>query len=73
MSDATSRTATKRPMPRQDDARFNVPTTSIHKVEADGVQVFYRSAGEANGPGRSFTARIPILIVHVPRTHSAPS
>ena len=50
MSDATSRTATKRPMPRQDDARFNVPTTSIHKVEADGVQVFYREAGDVNAP-----------------------
>ena len=50
MSDATSRTATKRLMPSQDDARNNVPTTSIHKVEADGVQVFYRSAGEANAP-----------------------
>ena len=42
--------ASKRPMPTQDDARFNVPTTSIHRVEADGVQVFYRAAGEANAP-----------------------
>src|SRR5580658_4951084 len=50
MSDATSRTPTKRSMPRQDHARFNVPTTSIHRVEADGVQVFYRVAGEANAP-----------------------
>jgi pimeloyl-ACP methyl ester carboxylesterase len=50
MNDATSRTATKHPMPSQDDARFNLPTTSIHRVEADGVQVFYRSAGEANAP-----------------------
>src|SRR5580692_2461764 len=50
MSDATSRTATKHPMPRQDDARFNVPTTSIHRVEADGVQVLYREAGDVNAP-----------------------
>ena len=50
MSDATSRTATKRAMPSQDDARFNVPTTSIHRVEADGVQVFYRAAGDVNAP-----------------------
>ena len=50
MSDATSRTATKRPAPSQDDARFNLPPTSIHRVEADGVQVFYRAAGEANAP-----------------------
>ena len=50
MSDATSRTATKRAAPSQDDARFSVPPTSIHRVEADGVQVFYRAAGEANAP-----------------------
>src|SRR5580693_9239141 len=50
MSDAMSRTATEHLMPSQDDARFNVPATSIHRVEADGVQVFYRSAGEANAP-----------------------
>src|ERR1700735_5109552 len=50
MSDATSRTATRRPMPRQDDVRFNVPTTSIHRVEADGVQVFYREAGDVTAP-----------------------
>src|ERR1700729_2819796 len=49
MSDATSRT-TKRLMPTPKDARFNVPTTSIHKIEADGVQVFYRAAGEENAP-----------------------
>src|ERR1700722_17457032 len=48
MSDATPRTATQRPMQTRDDGRFNIPATSIHRVEADGVQVFYRSAGEAN-------------------------
>src|SRR6202161_4655581 len=50
MSDATSRTATKRSAPSQDDARFSLPLTSIHRVAADGVQVFYRAAGEANAP-----------------------
>jgi hypothetical protein len=50
MSDATSRTATKRPAPSQDDARFSLPPTSVRRVEADGVQVFYRTAGEANAP-----------------------
>jgi len=50
MSDATSRTPTKRSMPCQDDTRFNVPTTSIHRVEADGVQVFYREAGPVTAP-----------------------
>jgi pimeloyl-ACP methyl ester carboxylesterase len=32
------------------DARPSVPLTTVHKVEADGVQVFYRAAGEANAP-----------------------
>jgi pimeloyl-ACP methyl ester carboxylesterase len=50
MSDATSRTATRRAVSSQDGARFPVPRTSINKVEADGVQVFYRVAGEANAP-----------------------
>jgi pimeloyl-ACP methyl ester carboxylesterase len=50
MSDATSRAATKRAMPSQDPTGINLPLTSVHKVEADGVQVFYRSAGEANAP-----------------------
>ena len=50
MSNATPRTATKRQTPRQDDAIFNVPTTSIHRVEADGVQVFYREAGDVTAP-----------------------
>jgi pimeloyl-ACP methyl ester carboxylesterase len=31
-------------------ARFSVPATSVRKVEADGVQVFYREAGGAHAP-----------------------
>jgi pimeloyl-ACP methyl ester carboxylesterase len=50
MSDATSRTATKRAAVSQDAGRFSLPATSIHKVEADGVRVFYRAAGDANAP-----------------------
>ena len=50
MSDATSRTATKRTAPGLGAARTSVPLTSVHKVEADGVQVFYRTAGEATAP-----------------------
>jgi len=72
MSDATSRTATKRAAPSLDAARISVSLTSVHKVEADGVQVFYRTAGEANRPA--------ILLLHgfpsssfMFRTHSAPS
>jgi len=37
-------------MPSQANALFSVPLTSVHKVEADGVQVFYRDAGAANDP-----------------------
>jgi pimeloyl-ACP methyl ester carboxylesterase len=29
---------------------FEIPVTSVHKVEADGVQVFYRTAGDPNAP-----------------------
>src|SRR5215475_15912080 len=39
MSNAASRTA-----------KFRVPPTSIHRVEADGVRVFYRAAGDATSP-----------------------
>jgi pimeloyl-ACP methyl ester carboxylesterase len=31
-------------------AQFAVPLTSIRKIEADGVQVFYRAAGDPNAP-----------------------
>lgn len=47
MSDATSGRATKRPAPSQDDGRFNLPLTSIHRVEADGVHVM---TANAQGP-----------------------
>src|SRR5882672_2922781 len=42
MSRPLSRTAT--------EAHFRVPPTSIHRVEADGVRVFYRAAGDASSP-----------------------
>jgi pimeloyl-ACP methyl ester carboxylesterase len=29
---------------------FTVPLTSVHRVEADGVRIFYRSAGDAAAP-----------------------
>jgi pimeloyl-ACP methyl ester carboxylesterase len=32
------------------EREFSIPLTSIHKVEADGVQVFYRSAGDPSAP-----------------------
>ena len=50
MSDTPSRTATKRATPNPKTSRLDVPRTSIRRVEADGVQMFYRVAGEANAP-----------------------
>jgi pimeloyl-ACP methyl ester carboxylesterase len=31
-------------------SQFSVPLTSVHKVEADGVEVFYRAAGDPSAP-----------------------
>jgi pimeloyl-ACP methyl ester carboxylesterase len=31
-------------------SQFAVPVTSVHKVEADGVEVFYRAAGDPRAP-----------------------
>jgi pimeloyl-ACP methyl ester carboxylesterase len=50
MTNARPRTDSKRPTPNQHDGRCSVPPTSIHRVEADGVQVFYRAAGDASAP-----------------------
>src|SRR5262249_21188445 len=50
MTDARSRTGMKRATPGQGDIRFNIPPTSIHKVQADGVHIFYREAGEPEAP-----------------------
>src|SRR5215471_5098587 len=59
MSKATSEVVTKDTMPSEDArqtlskasaADFSVPPTSIHTVEADGVRVFYRAAGDTTAP-----------------------
>ena len=34
----------------QRSSEFSVPVTSIHSVEADGVRVFYRAAGDPDSP-----------------------
>jgi pimeloyl-ACP methyl ester carboxylesterase len=31
-------------------SKFAVPVTSVHKVKADGVEVFYRTAGDPSAP-----------------------
>jgi pimeloyl-ACP methyl ester carboxylesterase len=35
---------------RSTDSQLAMPPSSIHKIEADGVEVFYRAAGRANAP-----------------------
>jgi len=45
MSVTTSPTATKRA-----EARYTVPPTSVRTIEADGVQIFYRAAGDPSAP-----------------------
>src|SRR5262249_42876552 len=59
MSETTSQRVTKRPQAGPNaregpsavaNAQFSVPPTSIHRVEADGVRVFYRAAGDASAP-----------------------
>src|ERR1700723_685607 len=49
MSDATSRTATKRAT-ALGAGEFRVPLSAVHKVEADGVRLFYRTAGNTTAP-----------------------
>lgn len=31
-------------------SQFSVPITSVHKIEADGIRVFYRAAGDPSAP-----------------------
>src|SRR5258708_22190272 len=59
MSKARSQVVTKDIMPSEDarqtlsnssGVEFSVPSTSIHTVEADGVRVFYRAAGDTTAP-----------------------
>jgi pimeloyl-ACP methyl ester carboxylesterase len=49
MTAATSSTATN-PVSGEAGTELSVPPATVHKIEADGVQVFYRAAGEANAP-----------------------
>jgi pimeloyl-ACP methyl ester carboxylesterase len=37
-------------MSRPAGGQFHVPITTVHKIEADGVRVFYRAAGDATAP-----------------------
>src|SRR5215471_1361818 len=31
-------------------AKAAIPMTSVHRLEADGIQIFYREAGDAEAP-----------------------
>src|SRR5215813_699909 len=35
---------------KSSSAEFSMPRTSIHRIEADGVRVFYRAAGHSDSP-----------------------
>jgi pimeloyl-ACP methyl ester carboxylesterase len=50
MAQNTSAQTQKSGAPSADSHRSIVPFTSIHRVEADGVQVFYREAGSPQAP-----------------------
>ena len=50
MTDPISRTAREGTARGSDLRRFGVPKTSVQRVEADGVHVFYRAAGDPNSP-----------------------
>ena len=50
MSDTTSRTGAKAAARSNDFQKSSVPSVSIQKVEADGVHVFYRAAGDPSAP-----------------------
>ena len=49
MSDAMLRVATRRAATNEDGTRISVPLATIDRIEADGVKVFYRAAGAADG------------------------
>jgi pimeloyl-ACP methyl ester carboxylesterase len=52
MGQATSRSAKSagESKSKMSEASSSVPFASIHKIEADGVRVFYREAGDADAP-----------------------
>ncbi len=48
MSKAISRVTN--PTSKSSEPTFGIPLTSVHKIEGDGVKVFYRAAGEPSAP-----------------------
>lgn len=58
MSQARSSRATKKSEPKtsQQSSMCSVPVTSFHRIQADGVHVFYRAAGDPNS--------LTVLLLH---------
>src|SRR5215475_5352928 len=57
MSKARSTVKPSTPGPKSTNAlervaisQFSMPPTSVHKIEVDGVRVFYRAAGDSDAP-----------------------
>ena len=71
MSDAALQGATRRAARNQDDSQTTMPLTTVDKIDADGVKLFYHASGQANAPVVLLAASIPNLVLHVPRTYSA--
>ena len=49
-----------------------IPHTSIRRVEADGVTVFYREAGSAEWSGHITAARLSNIFVSISGVDSTP-
>jgi pimeloyl-ACP methyl ester carboxylesterase len=58
MSETTTSTAkpttpgakSTKALERVAESQFSVPRTTVHRVEADGIRVFYRAAGDSDAP-----------------------
>ena len=52
MSQGRTTPAAKKPAlkEQQESSEFSLPITSIHRANADGLQLFYRAAGDPNSP-----------------------
>lgn len=49
----------------------SVPLTTIHRIQADGITVFYRAAGPAKAPV-VLLLRLPDVLISIPRTNPPP-
>src|ERR1700727_2313394 len=49
-SGQTAKTPTSAANGHPSSSRSNIPVTSVHRVEADGIKIFYRAAGDVTAP-----------------------